>query len=159
MAMVIDELREALTHDVVGDLVALTWRTVLDVEVVPVGDVDVSDGDVAVDVMSATIAIAGSIDLTVVLEYRRTDVVHAAARVFGLAPEAVADADLRDAFGELANIVGGNVKGVLSDGDGTSLSLPVVAEGRQRVAGSRLLMRACFDCEGRPLVCELHTHA
>ena len=50
------------------------------------------------------------------------------------------------------------MKGVLSDGDGTSLSLPVVAEGRQHVAGSRLLLRTCFDCEGRPLVCELHTH-
>lgn len=151
--MVTDELHDLLTPEVVADLVALTWRTVLDVDVVPVERVEL-DGPV----MSASIAISGAVELTVVLETHRADVVAAAARVFGLDPDDVGDADVRDAFGELANIVGGNVKGVLSDTDVTSLSLPVVAEGRQHVTGSRRTLRVCLVCEGRPLVCELHTH-
>jgi hypothetical protein len=63
-------------------------------------------------------------------------------------------ADMQDAFGEVANITGGNLKGILSV-DGAHLSLPTVVQGRDytvSIPGSQEIARGVFTCEGRPLV-------
>jgi chemotaxis protein CheX len=51
----------------------------------------------------------------------------AASVMFDADPVTVSDADIRDALGELANMVGGNIKALLPGP--THLSLPVVVEG------------------------------
>ena len=84
-----------------------------------------------------------------------------------LAPQALADhiasvmfdtdaadldpAEVLDAFGEVSNIVGGNVKGVF-DGECT-LSLPCVGAGAASdVRGLDLNLAVALQCEGRPLI-------
>lgn len=74
------------------------------------------------------VQIVGAWTGAVVLECSPGFATQAACRLLELAPEQVADADLRDAVAELANIVGGNLKSLLP---GPSyLSLPAVACGQ-----------------------------
>jgi len=62
-------------------------------------------------------------------------------------PESVDD-DVRDVIGELANMIGGNLKSGMAPG--VRLSMPTVMEGNDydvRVCGSQLLERLAFQCE------------
>ena len=63
--------------------------------------------------------------------------------------EPVADEDLRDAFGEIANVVGGNVKSLLPV-TGT-LGLPQVARAAPEVPGSVVVAHVLLDWGGRAL--------
>jgi chemotaxis protein CheX len=56
--------------------------------------------------------------------------------------------DVRDAMGELVNMIGGNLKSVLPPGVG--LSMPSVVEGKQyslQICGSNLIDRQCFQSD------------
>jgi CheY-specific phosphatase CheX len=64
--------------------------------------------------------------------------------------EEVGPEDLDDAFGEVANVVGGNVKALLPT-QGT-LGLPVVATELPVVPGTSLTHELRLDWRGRPLV-------
>lgn len=58
---------------------------------------------------------------------------------------------VQDSMGEMANIIGGGVKG-LFDGE-CRLSLPTVADGTVytlRVRGSKVVSEVGFECEGYP---------
>ena len=71
--------------------------------------------------------------------------------LLAMAPdEAVEDADIVDALGEVANVVGGNVKALVPD-PGT-LGLPVVAHVRPLLAPEKLLYELPLDWRGRILV-------
>jgi chemotaxis protein CheX len=65
-------------------------------------------------------------------------------------PEAVTD-DVRDVLGELANMIGGNIKSAVAAG--LSLSMPSVTDGSDfglRVCGSEVQDRLAFDCADGP---------
>jgi chemotaxis protein CheX len=65
-------------------------------------------------------------------------------------PEAVTD-DVRDVLGELANMIGGNMKSAVAAG--LSLSMPSVTDGSDyglRVCGSEVLDRLAFQCADGP---------
>jgi hypothetical protein len=66
------------------------------------------------------------------------------------ADEVVTSMDLVDAFGEVANVVGGNVKSLLPL-QGT-LGLPQVASVAPAVPGARLVQELPLSWRGRPLV-------
>lgn len=111
---------------------AATYATALGAEVVT-GCVDI------VGVWHGTVTVECDLDLA-----RR-----AAAAMFGIEPEEVADEDLDDAVGELANVAGGNLKALVV-GAG-SLSLPRVARGADAhavVPRGRVVERASFLCDG-----------
>jgi chemotaxis protein CheX len=62
-------------------------------------------------------------------------------------PETVDD-DVRDVLGELANMVGGNMKSGMSTG--VRLSMPSVMKGKDydvRVCGSEVQERIAFQCD------------
>jgi chemotaxis protein CheX len=83
--------------------------------------------------------------------------VEVAATMFGLPSADLSDADVLDAVGELANIAGGNVKGMIEGP--ADLSLPVVAEGVGfvlAVPGSRITASATMVHAGTPFAIELH---
>jgi chemotaxis protein CheX len=64
--------------------------------------------------------------------------------------------EVRDALGELANMLGGNVKPLLPGG--SQISLPAVAVGSDyelRVIGTSEVARASFTCDGHPLLVTL----
>lgn len=68
----------------------------------------------------------------------------------------VGEADLRDALGEVANMVAGNVKALLPEP--CSISLPAVALGTDdtvSVPRTALVTTVPFTCDGEPLVITL----
>lgn len=76
----------------------------------------------------------------------------AAGIMFGVGDADASTADMQDAVGELANMIGGNVKGLLPEA--CHLSLPSVVEGSDytvRVPGSRLVTRVPLRCGKHPL--------
>ncbi len=68
--------------------------------------------------------------------------------------EEVSDADYVDAVGEIANVVGGNVKALVPDPG--PLTLPKVA-ATQPTDEATLLFDAPFTWRGRPLVISVWT--
>jgi len=71
-------------------------------------------------------------------------------------PPAPMTGDVRDALGELANMIGGNLKSVLPRGVG--LSMPSVVEGSDyamRILGGNLVTRIGFSSEMGPFVVTL----
>lgn len=74
-----------------------------------------------------------------------------AAAMFGTPAQEVTDDEVRDALGELANMVAGNVKAQLPSQ--TQLSLPTVVRGRDLsvdVPGATIETAAGFRCAGLP---------
>ncbi len=81
----------------------------------------------------------------------RSTVDDLARALLAMAPdEQVCDDDLDDAFGEVANVVGGNVKALLPTQG--SLGLPHVADHDPGLPGSVLLTEVVLDWHGRVLV-------
>jgi chemotaxis protein CheX len=74
-------------------------------------------------------------------------------------PELSAE-EVLDAVGELANIAGGNIKGLIEEP--CELSLPVVAEGTSYVLampGSRITSSVILSHEGIPFSLQIHERA
>jgi chemotaxis protein CheX len=136
------------------DLVDMIWSTTLGMAIRPILESE-RDGW-TLPAVEAQVHIAGTWRGAVVLHTSETLAERIAQKMFGMdsdrrrpTPE-----DKQDAFGEVANITGGNIKGLLSEGD-AYLSLPAVVQGLNysvRVPGSRQLWRLEFVCEGEPLV-------
>ncbi len=97
--------------------------------------------------LTAAIFFAGSWKGAVLLECTETLARKWTSRLVGMVePPEVTD-DVRDAMGELVNMVGGNLKSVLPRGVG--LSMPSVVQGRNyslRICGGNLVNRQIFCC-------------
>jgi hypothetical protein len=63
--------------------------------------------------------------------------------------EAVSDADFADAVGEIANVVGGNIKSLVTN-PGT-LTMPVVSHEEPDMSGGIRLLETYFGWKGAPL--------
>lgn len=106
--------------------------------------------------VTACVHISGAWDGTVSVSLPWTLAEEVASSMFDVPAGDLQTEEVLDAVGELANIAGGNVKGMV---DGTSdLSLPVVAEGTGNVAlpGSRVAATAAMEHAGTPFVLQLH---
>ncbi len=75
-----------------------------------------------------SVTISGACDAAVMVQLPLGMARHLAATMFGQDEESIGEEEIFDALGEMANMVGGNVKGALP-GD-SKLSLPTVVEGR-----------------------------
>ncbi|MFT5523731.1 MAG: chemotaxis protein CheX [Pirellulaceae bacterium] len=67
--------------------------------------------------------------------------------MFCLEDDDISEADVNDALGEVVNIIGGNVKGMINHD--CSLSPPYMSTGVDLVDGNALSIT--FDCNGSPL--------
>lgn len=153
--MTTQELEPTITEDLVIETVGLAWETFFGVA----PDADPS-ATVAEPMVCASIALAGPRLTMVVLRSTTAGSMRAAAEMLGMEPDEVSPEDLADVMGELANIIGGNLKGsVGSSEDGWSLSLPVVSQGNQTVPGSTEVMRVAFSWDGDPIVCTILEHS
>ena len=103
----------------------------------------------------ASVQISGEIAATVEIE---TDLVIArwiACRMFFIDVFDVEEDHLRDALGEIVNVIGGNLKGILSGGE-CDLSLPNVEETCSLpVADADHTVVARLSCEGLPFIVRL----
>ncbi len=137
------------------ELVDMIWSSTLGMQIEPLDDAGRAEW--ALPAVEAQVHIAGTWQGAVVLHTSQRLAVRVAQRMFSLDAAVPTSDDIQDAFGEIANITGGNIKGILSEGD-AHLSLPVVIQGRDytvRVPRSREVLRVEFVCEGHPMVVTL----
>lgn len=99
--------------------------------------------------IAAVVQVSGDLDMAVVLTCPSGLARKAAAAMLAMEPEDASPEDVQDAFGELANLVGGGIKNRLPGSN--KLSVPSVAEGTRvslRMAGGQLLSHLWMVCEG-----------
>jgi len=102
------------------------------------------------DPVHAWVDLHGAWSGRAVVTTERTTADDLARALLGLpADEPVADEDLQDAFGEVANVVGGNVKSLLPI-TGT-MGLPQVAHVAPVLPGSSVITQVLLDWGGRAL--------
>jgi chemotaxis protein CheX len=130
----------------VRSLVEAVWASVLGWEVQPAEWGAAADPE---EVLVGSVRISGSWEGEVRLGCPADLARGASGAMFGLPPEAVTPADVADALGELTNILGGNLKGLLPGVN--ALGLPAVTEGPGAAPDAEPLVRAGFRCRGRPL--------
>ncbi len=149
------ELTYGAAPEMVAELVSMAWSTFVGCEIAPIDDVVPTDS-----VMCSSIAITGPWSATLLLYCDRTIATTTTAAVLGMDPAEVEQADVRDIMGELANIIGGNLKGAISDDSGEwKLSLPVVSDGMQTVPGSKPVAELAFIGAWGTIGCQVREHA
>jgi chemotaxis protein CheX len=97
------------------------------------------------EMVTAAVYFAGEWRGAVLLECTRRQARTFAQLLMPIDPAAMTDEDVRDALGELANMLAGNLKSVLPSG--VVLSMPSVIEGSDyslRICGKRLIERVPF---------------
>ncbi len=109
----------------ITEIVTSVWESMLGVPVENVDSPPVMSTDTPR--MTGTVIIAGEFDGAVSLDASWADVVHFAACMFAMADEEVGEDEARDAFGELINMVGGNIKNICPQP--SQLSLPSIIQG------------------------------
>lgn len=141
--------------DTLDGLVCLAWSTFIGAELTRVESHPWGE-----DVVCSSIAISGPSNATVMFFAEAAVARDGTALVLGIAAEDLDDADIHDVFGEIVNIIGGNLKGVVSDEQGDwRLSLPVVSNAMQHAPGSRLVAEVCFESDGGTIGCQILEHS
>lgn len=104
-------------------------------------------GEIVDDALMAAIRISGQWNATLTIYASPKLAGKIACAMFGQEPGVLATDDVFDAFGEVVNVIGGNVKGTVDSG--CSLSLPCVgpAESPSTPGG----LKIAYDLNGDPL--------
>ena len=99
------------------------------------------------DRLTSFVHLTGDWNGAVLLDCNPRQACQFAGRILSMDPPDIVDDDVRDVLGELANMVGGNMKCCMPTG--VQLSMPTVMEGRDydmRICGSQILKRVAFQC-------------
>jgi chemotaxis protein CheX len=99
------------------------------------------------DRLTAAVHLSGDWNGAVLLECDRRQACQFAGRYLSLETPGVVDDIVRDVLGELANMIGGNLKCLLTPK--VRLSMPVAVDGSDyslRVCGARVRERLAFRC-------------
>ncbi len=134
-------------------LVEAIWSTVLSLQARRARSGRDLRLDDAGPVITGCAQITGAWEGAVLLECSVALAHRAAAAVFRTDPAELSVADLEGAIGELTNMHGGNLKGLLPDS--CFLSLPAVVHGRDhrlRVPGAAEVCRQVYECDGERFV-------
>jgi chemotaxis protein CheX len=141
---------EVNTH-LVGNVVDSIFSTMLDL---PVRALD-HGSPVLTDKVTSSVFLEGSWNGGVSLICSPAQACQLASRFLSVDPPAEVDDDVRDVLGELANMIGGNIKSCL--GPDMRLSLPSVIDGSDyevRVCGSEVRDHIRFESpDGEFWVC------
>lgn len=117
------------------------------------GSIQLTGDVVLTDPVFAWVDVAGSFSARALLSTDRTTADALARALFAMpADEEVSNADLIDAFGEVANVVGGNIKALLPQSG--VLTMPQVASQAPEPAGE-LVHRTDLDWGGRGLAIDI----
>jgi CheY-specific phosphatase CheX len=101
--------------------------------------------------LTAAVHLAGDWNGAVLVECDRGQACRFAGRFLSMDPPSTVDDVVRDVLGELANMIGGNLKCVLTPG--IRLSMPSVVDGSDyylRVCGAEIRERLSFQCADGP---------
>jgi len=99
------------------------------------------------DRLTAAVHLAGDWNGAVLIECDQRQACQFAGRFLSIDPPSTVDDVVRDMLGELANMIGGNMKCVLTRG--IQLSMPTVVDGSDycvRVCGAGTRERLAFQC-------------
>lgn len=132
----------------------LVWATTLHMELEPGPLLTSPEREFA---LVACVQITGAWQGAVVIECAPPLARHLAGKLFQIQEGEVTPADMRDALGEIANVVAGNLKARLPGH--SSLGLPTVTHGADfmfSVLRSRRTCQAGFICVGHPFAACLH---
>ncbi len=106
------------------------------------------------DVVHAWVDVRGPVQGRVLLSTEEPTAQRIARALLMMEPEEpVGDADLADALGEVANVVGGNLKALVTDPG--ALTLPEVSHDRPPTQPEDLVYELRLDWRGLPLVITL----
>ena len=143
-------LQDVDLHEIAGEIFA----AMLQFELVAAHAPILPDGDRST--VTGCVHVTGDWEGAVTFECSELLARRAAATMFALPLDDVSDAEVVDTVGELANMVGGNVKSLLSGECG--LSLPSVSGGsdhRMTIPGALPIDRVAATCDGQPVVVTL----
>ena len=99
------------------------------------------------DRLTSAVHLSGAWDGALMLECTRSQACCFAARFLSMEPVDHVDDVVRDVMGELANMIGGNLKSILTHG--LHLSMPSVIDGEYswRICGSEIRDQITFECQ------------
>ena len=98
--------------------------------------------------LTSFVQLTGDWNGAVMIECSRQQACQFAGRILAMDPPDAVDDDVRDVLGELANMIGGNMKCGMS-ATGVRLSMPTVMDGTDcdlRICGSEVQDRLAFQC-------------
>jgi CheY-specific phosphatase CheX len=98
------------------------------------------------DLLTSYVRLTGDWNGAILLECTRQQACRFAGMILSTKPPDTVDDDVRDVLGELANVIGGNMKCVMATA--ARLSMPAVIEGGDddlRVFGSKARERLTFE--------------
>jgi chemotaxis protein CheX len=134
-----------LSTEMVAQVIESVFGTMLDLDVTlddapwaPVGDR-----------LTSAVYLEGKWNGAVLLECDHQQACQFTGKLLSMDPPEEVDDDVRDVLGELANMIGGNIKSIVSPDD--RLSLPSVIDGNNyevRVCGSDSKRRTTFRYSG-----------
>jgi chemotaxis protein CheX len=134
-----------VSQDTVVEIVESIFSTMM--------EIDLSPSDLALSLtgerMTASVYLEGEWNGAVSLECNRSQACQFAGRFLSTDPPEVVDDDVRDALGELVNMIGGNVKSVLARD--IRLSMPSVIDGHDyelRICGTQTRDVSAFQFFG-----------
>jgi chemotaxis protein CheX len=137
----------------VTELSAAVWEQTLGLPLDPTVTVPDTHGRT----VEGHVHISGEWNGTLVFQCSIGAARQAAHVMFGPGDDHEGLSDVQDAVGELTNMIGGNLKSLLSE-DGCFLSLPMVIEGSDytvRMSGARVIVRQTFMSDHEPVVVTL----
>jgi chemotaxis protein CheX len=146
-----------VTENEIIEVANVVWESMLGLELEPA----VAEQGLPVgSFMTGCVLINGAFEGGVTLQVPSDVARDIAALMFGMERDEVSDDETTDAVGELANMVGGNLKALVVQP--SKLSLPSVTEGtdyRVSIPGTVATTRCAFQCEGMPVLVALHTRS
>ena len=140
----------AIDRETVVDVMADMWSSFLADESI-VEAVEELTPEGVEDQVVASVCVDGPWTGVIVVATTRRAGRDIAASLLAIEHAVVTDRDIDDALGEVANVLGGNLKTLLPPP--SSLSLPSVAGGDSEVvpASARLVLRVALDWRGEPV--------
>jgi len=126
-----------------AQIVESVFETMLSLEVAECGTPWFPGGDR----LTSAVHLAGDWSGVLLLECNRSQACHFAGRFLSTETADTVDDVVRDVLGELANMIGGNMKCVMTPG--IHLSMPTVVDGSEyhlRVCGTEVRDRLAFQC-------------
>jgi chemotaxis protein CheX len=141
----------AIDRETVLDVMADVWLSFLGDETIGESTSGTTP-DGRADRVVATVCVDGPWSGVISFATTRQAGRDVAASLLAVDDDAVTDGDVDDAMGEVANVLGGNLKTLLPPP--SSLSLPVVESGptaRMVPAGSTEVLRVSLDWRGEPV--------
>ncbi|HEY8257075.1 MAG TPA: chemotaxis protein CheX [Gemmatimonadales bacterium] len=143
-------LRAADRERVLVQLVAAVWDSILNTAILARDTAeDLDNQSRHYPLLSGSVRISGAWKGSVVMCVPFSLAREAAAHMYGRAAEDLSDDDVRDAWGELVNVVGGNLKALLPPP--SQLALPEVQDTltwTRQEAGATRLNEVTFACLG-----------